>query len=48
MVFENNKVAKDFQNDFVSSIATDTDYAATADNGYDNPYLESVVAELPS
>ena len=48
MVFENNKVAKDFQNDFVSSIATDADYTATADNGYDNPYLESVVAELPS
>ena len=47
MIFENKVVARDFEG-YTPDATLSADYTATADNGYNNPYLESVSAELPS
>ena len=47
MIFDKNTVARDFEG-YLPNATLSNDQAASADNGYTNPYLETVSAELPS
>ena len=47
MIFERNTVAKDFEG-YLPNATLSNDQAATAEDGYTNPYLETVSAEVPS